>query len=280
MTDEPQSHRIQVACPECGHLQIEPALVVSTQCRACRMNYQVRDGRGVSRVRPVARFAKPRKDGDIESAPPPAKPAPPPRFGPSGPPRRPLLLRLFRPTKPPRDVICFSCGGSFKAIAEAQSSQCPKCGGYVNLLDHEITGHSNTRIQTRGNVLVHKTGTITGVTVRCHHLTVLGGLTADVDCSGDLVIRSSGKIGGTLRCRNLRVEKGARVEFLHPVTAETASIKGQVRGQIYCTGTVTLEKGSQLHGLVRTSELITKSRAKHTGTVEIIGEKPLPPGNN
>lgn len=275
MSDEPPRHpRIQVECPECGHGQAEPALVVSTQCRACRSHFQVRDGKGVSRFQPVARIAKTRRE--IEPPPPPAPPKPsaPVRFGPQEPPPRPLLLRLLRPSKPPREVICFGCGHEFKAIASAQSSQCPKCGCYVSLIDHEISGHSNTRIQTRGNVVIRKTGSATGGTLRCHHLTVLGSLAADVDCSGDLVIRSSGKINATLRCRNLRVEKGARVEFLHPVTAHTASIQGHVRGQIFCHGTVTLQKRSRLHGLVRAAALVTKAHSKHTGTLEITGPPP------
>lgn len=273
MADEPQRHRIEVACPECGNVQTEPALVVSTQCRACRANFQVRDGKGLIRSHPVTRLAKPGKEAEPEpTAVEVAKPKPPQRFGPSGPPPRPLWMRLLHPAKPPREVICFGCGHGFKAIAEAQSSQCPKCGGYVSLIDHEITDHSNARIQTRGNVIIRKTGSISSVTVRCHHLTVLGGLTAAAECSGDIVIRSHGKINGTLICRQLRVEKGARVEFLQPVTATTATIDGQVRGQIFCSGPVTLEKRAQLHGLVRTSELIVKSGAKHTGTVEMASQ--------
>ena len=276
MADEPQRHRIQVACPECGNLQTEPALVVSTQCRSCRANFQVRDGKGVIRSRPVTRLAKPRKDGDPEPPlPEVVKPRTPQRFGPSGLPPRPLWMRLFQPVKPPREVICFGCGHGFKAIAEAQSSQCPKCGCYVSLLDHEIIDHSNTRIETRGDVIIRKTGSLSGVTVRCHHLTVLGGLSAAVECSGDIIIRSHGKITSTLTCRRLRVEKGARVEFLQPVTATTATIDGQVRGQIFCTGPVTLEKRAHLHGLVRTSELIVKSGAKHTGTLEVSQTNPI-----
>ena len=47
MADETPRHRIEVACPECGETQAEPALVVSTQCRSCRANFQVREGKGV-----------------------------------------------------------------------------------------------------------------------------------------------------------------------------------------------------------------------------------------
>lgn len=270
MADEPQRHRIEVACPECGHIQIEPALVVSTLCRSCRANFQVKDGKGVSRPQTVTRLAKPRNDDDPEPLPAaPEKPKPSYRRIPPAPPRRSLLKRLLLPQKPPREVNCFDCGHQFTAIAEAQSSQCPKCGSYVSLLDYEISNHWNRRIQTCGDVLIQKSGAVSGVTLRCHHLTVLGSLAGSVECSGDLIIRNHGKIVGTVSCRNLRVEKGARVEFLHPVTASSATIDGHVRGQISCTGPVTLEKRAQLHGLVRTSSLVVKPGAKHTGTIEM-----------
>jgi cytoskeletal protein CcmA (bactofilin family)/predicted Zn-ribbon and HTH transcriptional regulator len=277
MSDEPQRHRIDVACPECGHVQTEPALVVSTQCRACRANFQVREGKGVVRVQPVTRLAVPRKDSDPDPEPPPqAKPSPLLRRGPSAPPPRPFLMRLFRRTRPPRPVTCFSCGYAYTAIAEAQSSQCPKCSGYVSLLDYEISEHWNRRIQTCGNVIIQKGGIVSGVTIQCHTLTVLGELAGSVDCTGDLIIRSHGKIIGKVHCQNLRVEKGARVEFLSPVTATSAFIDGQVRGQISCSGAVTLEKRAHLQGLVRTSSLIVKPGAKHTGTIEMISATPSP----
>ena len=276
MADEPLRHRIEVTCPECGHVQAEPALVVSTQCRSCRANFQVREGKGVVRNRPVTRLAKPRKDSDPEPEPTPvaAKTQPMLRRGPVEPPPRSFLMRLFNPTKPPREIRCFSCSHSYTTVGEAQSSQCPKCSGYISLVDYEITEHWNRRIQTCGDVVIQKTGCVSGVTLQCHNLTVLGELAGSVECSGDLIIRSHGKIIGKVTCRNLRVEKGARVEFLNPVNATTAFIDGNVRGQISCTGSVTLEKRAHLQGLVRTSSLIVKPGAKHTGTIEMIQAAP------
>ena len=115
-----------------------------------------------------------------------------------------------------------------------------------------------------------KAESVSGVTVRCHNLTVLGELAGSAVCSGDLIIRRNGKIVGTMQCRNLRIEKGARVEFLNPVTATSAFIDGHVRGQISCSGEVVLEKRAHLHGLVRTTSLIVKAGAKHSGTIEMI----------
>lgn len=274
MADEPQRHRIEVACPECGKVQFEPALVVSTQCRACRANFQVREGKGVVRKHPVTRLAVPRKDSDPEPEPPPQAPALQPflRRGPVVPVPQSFLMRLFNPAKPPRGITCFECGHSYATVGDAQSSQCPKCSGYISLLSYDITEHWNRRIQTCGDVVIQKSGSVSGVTLKCHNLTVLGELAGSVECSGDLIIRSHGKITGNVQCRNLRVEKGSRVEFLNPVTAASAFIDGNVRGQISCSGPVTLEKRAHLQGLVRTTSLIVKPGAKHTGTIEMIPE--------
>ncbi len=269
MSDEPKSHRIEVACPECGHVQSEPAMVVSTQCRGCRANFQVRDGKGLVRTRPVTRLAPPRKDSDPQ---PDEKPVVKAvlRYGPSKPTERSFLSRFLNPPKPPREINCFRCGYGYSTVADAQSSQCPKCSGYVSLSDYDITERWNKNIQTCGDVTIQKSGVVAGVTIQCHNLLVLGELAGSVECSGNLVIRSHGKIIGQVRCRHLRVEKGARVEFLHPVTASTAFIDGNVRGQISCSGEVTLEKRAQFQGLVRTSSFIVKPGAKHSGTIEMV----------
>lgn len=271
MADETPRHRIEVACPECGEVQFEPALVVSTQCRSCRANFQVREGKGVVRRHPVTRLATPRKDSDPEPEPlPEVSKLPYIRRGAAVPAPQSFLMRLFNPAKPPRPVTCFNCGHSYTAVGEAQSSQCPKCSGYISLLNYDITENWNRRIQTCGDVVIQKSGIVAGAQLQCHDLTVLGELAGSVECSGKVVIRSSGKITGNVVCRQLRVEKGARVEFLNPVTAETAYIDGNVRGQIFCSGPITLEKRAHLQGLVRTTSLVVKPGAKHTGTIEMI----------
>lgn len=270
MADEPKRHRIEVACPECGNLQQEPALVISTQCRACRHHFRVFDGKGEVKTQTRARFAKPSAETDLP--PPPAAPTwkLTSRSEPGMPPPRSFLKRLLLPSKPPREVDCFGCGHVFKALGEAQSSQCPKCGGYISLLDHDIQDAWNRRIETRGDVVIGKKGSISGTAVRCKNLTVRGKLSGEIECSGILTIRSSGRIVGTVRCKHLRVDRGAQVEFLQPVHTDTASIAGIVRGQIFCSGALTLEKRARLQGLVRTSSLIVKPGAKHEGSIEMI----------
>lgn len=265
----PTRQRVELTCPECGHVQLEPALVVSTQCQSCRAHFQVIGGKAVARSRPVTRLAKPRLDSDPYPDAPPPQPklayrgTPKPRLEP-----HPLLRWLFRP-KPPRTLVCFDCGHEFTASAEAQSSQCPRCCCYVSLLDYKIDGPWHRSIQTRGDVTILKSGSVTNSTVQCHNLIVLGQLGCPVSCSGDLIIRNHGKIPGRISCRQLRIERRSRVEFMQPVTAVNAVIDGQVRGQLNCSGTVTLEKSAVLFGYVRAASLIVKRGAKHNGSFEI-----------
>jgi cytoskeletal protein CcmA (bactofilin family) len=121
-------------------------------------------------------------------------------------------------------------------------------------------------------VTLLKSGSVSDCTIQCHHLTVLGSLGSPVDCSGDMIIRSHGKIQGKVNCRHLRVERGARVDFKHPVTAHSVVIDGQARGQISCSGAVTLEKRAHFNGFIRATSLIIKSGAKHTGTFDVFKE--------
>ena len=267
MADEPQRHRIRIECPECGNSQLEPAMVVSTQCRNCRAGINVIDGKGVARKTSTVRVAKSPPEAMLEA------PAEPPSPLPAAPPKPTFLetlQRLLNPPAPPRELTCFACHHHFSASGNAQSSQCPKCCGYLSLLDHEISTLHERSIKTCGNVVIRKNGIFNAASLACHHLTLLGSIHSPVVCSGDLIIRTHAKINYSVRCRNLMVEKGSRVEFLGTVHAETARIHGNVRGQLTCTGQVTLEKRSQFHGLVRTTSLVVQSGAHHFGTVEII----------
>src|SRR6476469_170927 len=70
--------RIEVSCPECGHSQEEPGIVVSTACRACGFHFQVKDGKAVARLKPTTRVAADRSsEPDSEPEPEPSKPLSP-----------------------------------------------------------------------------------------------------------------------------------------------------------------------------------------------------------
>jgi cytoskeletal protein CcmA (bactofilin family) len=272
MASGPARQRIEVTCPQCAHLQAEPGIVVSTACRSCGFHFQVREGKAVTRPKPTTRFAVDRSDeADSEPPPEPTKPLSPFRR-PDPPVQRPqtFIQRMLGKNPKPRRVVCFDCSVEHTTVGDAQSSQCPACGAYISLRNYLIDDRWNRRIQTRGDVVIQKNGAVSGAPIVCHNLTVLGELAAAVDCSGDLVIRSHGRIPGNVRCDTLRVERGAKVEFLNAIHASDVLIDGMVTGQIHCSGIITLEKRAKLNGLVQAARLVVKQGASHNGSMEII----------
>jgi cytoskeletal protein CcmA (bactofilin family) len=150
----------------------------------------------------------------------------------------------------------------------------------VSLLDHKIDAPWHRSIQTRGDVTILKSGSVNNSTIQCHHLTVLGQLGCPADCSGDVTIRNHGKIPGPITCHQLRIERRSRVEFMQPVTAASVTIDGHARGQITCSGTVTLERRAVLFGYVRAAAIIVKRGAKHHGTFEMSAPSPIEPASD
>jgi cytoskeletal protein CcmA (bactofilin family)/predicted RNA-binding Zn-ribbon protein involved in translation (DUF1610 family) len=241
-------------------------MVVSTLCRSCGQYISIDDQKVVIRPTHATRFA-------TKDSPPVQHPTVAAEI-----PKEEIKLGFFdkifkRFTDKPtvkRKLNCYHCSHIFDVVSDAQSTQCAKCGSYISLRDYTIDQAWHRRIQTRGNVTVLKGAAITGVNVQCHDLLVLGELSASVECSGKLTIRSHGKIVGNVHCDELCVERGAKVEFQGEVKARTAYIDGEVKGNVTCKEKITLEKKARLLGHARASGLVMREGAKHSGLMEVV----------
>lgn len=264
------SLRLRIVCPDCGHIQSEPNRVVSTICRGCSRGIQVKDGIAVTRPQTVIRAGPPKATPEPPPEIEPVKPAPATSSLETPPPRPRSFFNFFRKEKRKRTVACFHCEREHYAVSDAQSSQCPYCGTYLSLRDYIIDERWNRRILTRGNVTILRGAALENTTVSCHDLTALGILAAPANCSGNLVIHQDTRIPGPVQCKHLRIERGACVEFLGPVTADSISVAGEATGAFICSGAVTLEKRAQLRGKITAASLVVKTGARHTGTMDII----------
>jgi len=299
---EPPAERkntVTLVCPDCGFEQKESNMAVSTYCRGCSVHYKIIDGKAEpNKVAPSNPFAslkdsglspklRPINDGsESKNTSPntPKKPvkentntpsAPVPSFKKTKPPTTSLIQKaaasagLLNNKEKDREVHCFECEKVHKASIEASSTLCPACGAYIALKDYEITSNWNRRIQTRGNVVIHKKASVTGITIHCHHLTTHGDFTGGVDCSGDFTIRSHGKIMGRVRCKRLIIEKRARVEFANTVHCEDAIIDGSVTGNFQCSGKLALQKKATLTGDIKVATMAVEEGARHHGRISI-----------
>ena len=170
-----------------------------------------------------------------------------------------------------RDVTCFECGDTHPANIHANSTQCRSCGRLISMEDREIKEPYSSRIQTRGNVHIHKKGVVLGASIQCHNLTVEGDFTGDVACDGDLILRRHGKITGKVVCKRLLVERRAKIEFQSIVEMDECLIDGLVTGSLSCRGLLALEKRATLTGNIKVGRLTVADGAKHSGQIQMGG---------
>lgn len=170
-----------------------------------------------------------------------------------------------------REIACFECGDSHAANIRANSTQCRSCGRLISMEDREIKGSISSRVQTRGDVHIFKKGIVNSAPIQCHNLVVEGDFTGDADCSGDLILRRSGKVTGKVICKRLLVEKRAKIEFINSVEMDECKIDGLVTGHLTCHGLLALEKKATLTGNIKVGRLTVADGAKHTGQIQMGG---------
>ena len=295
-----RKNTVTLKCPSCNFEQTESHMAVSTYCRSCNTHYKIinaeakpnnkapnnpfaslKDSGQSPKLRPINDGSEASPSQEPNTAQKPIslknteekKPLHP--FQKPKPTTASLIKKaaattgFFQAQSKERDVQCFDCEKVHTASSEASSTLCPACGAYIGLKNYDITSNWNRRIQTRGDVTIHKKASVTGITIHCHHLTTHGDFTGGVDCSGDFTIRSHGKIMGRVRCKRLIIEKKAQVEFANTVHCEDAIIDGNVTGNFQCTGKLALQKKATLTGDIQVATMAVEEGARHSGRISI-----------
>ncbi len=168
-----------------------------------------------------------------------------------------------------REVVCYECDNVHYTLSGATSSQCPSCGAYISLKDYDIVGLWNSSIRTRGDVLVQKKGSVRNISVFCNDLTIEGDFQASADCSNVVTVRVSGKLPGQIKCKRLVIEKKVEVEFERPVSAEFVQIDGVVKGDLTCSGQLSVSSKGALIGDIKAKFVNIQPGGDLTGSLEI-----------
>lgn len=168
-----------------------------------------------------------------------------------------------------RPVRCFECNYRQQVSIAATSTQCGRCSVYISLADKVIDGPYSSNIRTRGDVTIHKKGSLIGCDIACHNLTVQGKISGSVDCSGDAFFKNSGKVMGSMHCKHLFIDKKCELTFPQGIVAETADIHGTVHGNIICSGTIKIMKTGSVLGDAKAKAVVLKDGGVLTGQMSI-----------
>ncbi len=214
--------RIEVQCPHCGHIQLEPELAKSTYCRKCSGYIQLEKGHRTS--------------------------GPPPEIQkPSS-----VLQKLEGILGVQRTVVarCFECTGKREVPKSATSTICPQCGAYIDLQDYRITGNYSRSIRTRGRLFLTNKGDLNSNRVICEEADIQGFLRGSLICHGAVRVRVKGKVTGSIEAQRLTVDRKAEVEFIRPIRADRVEIEGIISARIISNGKVVILKTGRLNGAV------------------------------
>lgn len=147
-----------------------------------------------------------------------------------------------------REVVCFDCRAVNKASARATSTQCANCGTFIDLRDVDIRDRSTQRIRTRGNVTIHKKGSLLGTAVHCGSLIVEGSVAGSIYAQETVEFRTDAKVLGEIRCRHLVVERRVKVSGLQPVHVETLELRGSLTARVFAKGAAHIGRHGRFEG--------------------------------
>jgi cytoskeletal protein CcmA (bactofilin family)/ribosomal protein S27E len=173
-----------------------------------------------------------------------------------------------------KDVECFDCRHKFKVGRSAKTTQCPTCGVHISLEDLDINLASTQPILTRGDVMVRKNGNISTSQIMCRDLKVFGMISGQIECSGDLLLRTSGTIIGEIRCKRFIVEKGSELKFHNVIYADDVEIHARVVGNIQCSGRVLIGAQGWIHGDVTARSVSIEPGGQLDGAMNILRSTP------
>jgi cytoskeletal protein CcmA (bactofilin family)/predicted RNA-binding Zn-ribbon protein involved in translation (DUF1610 family) len=213
--------RIEVQCPHCGNIQLEPELARSTYCRKCSGYIQLSKGRKSSE--PQEAKSHPGVFQKLEG-----------------------LLGVQR------TVIarCFECTGKREVPKSATSTICPQCGAYIDLQDYRIIGNYSRSIRTRGSLIITNKGDLNSNRVICESAEIQGSLRGSLICSGNVHIKLKGKLSGSIEAKSVHIDRKCEAEFVRPIRAELVDIEGIISARIISTGKVLIQKTGRLTGAV------------------------------
>lgn len=256
----------EVVCPHCRHKQTESIHAKTTFCRSCGKHFEI------VHEQPEAK----RKGGS--------------------PTRWLLAAKRVLPSKGPREIRCFDCGTSQKVAPLAKSSICPKCSAYLDLKDFVIAGGFSRNVRTHGAIIIKAGGDFNSTNAYCSSAVIMGRLRGHMVCTGEMRVKATGRITGTIEAEKLVIDKHADVEFVSPLKVKDVEVAGKLSGRVVAGGTVRVrrkgclrgnvqargfkvDKGGEFHGSLTIGQLEGESgnkvdRAKNTRSTASAAKKP------
>ena len=219
--------QVQVVCPNCGHVQLEPRRAISTNCRKCQQHLVVQE------------FLNPK-----------LAPVPAP-------------TRLHGQ----RRVSCFDCGTEMDVPAAAQSSMCKRCSSHIDFQDYSINSAISKSFKTKGRFVVEKNGYVFNTEVLAGEIVVRGRILGKLTAERSITVYSNAEIKGTFRTPLLVIPAANCFHSREPLRVNSVEILGELVASVRAEQTVLLRATGRLFGDVQAHSLVVEDGAVLVGQV-------------
>jgi cytoskeletal protein CcmA (bactofilin family)/DNA-directed RNA polymerase subunit RPC12/RpoP len=222
--------KVQLACPHCGHQQLEPPTAFSSVCKKCGRHFHVQEV-----LNPVSKPSKP----VVET-----------------------------PAAGRRRISCFECGTELEVPLSAESTMCKRCSRYVDLKDYHITSAVSKNFKTRGAFVLEPKGYVFNTEVIVGNAVLkgkfLGKLVAE-----ELTIYSSAQIKGTFKAARLIIPAANHFRWAEPILVGSAEIAGELVNDLRVKGTIVVKSTARLFGNLEAGNLVIEDGAVVVGKLQI-----------
>jgi cytoskeletal protein CcmA (bactofilin family)/Zn finger protein HypA/HybF involved in hydrogenase expression len=237
----PAKGRIEVQCPHCGNIQLEPELAKSTYCRKCSGYIQISKG---------GRTGEPKQE--VHKTPSVLQ-------------KIEGLLGVQRTTS----ARCFECPGKREVPKNATSTICPLCGAYIDLQDYKIVGNYSRSIRTRGVILITPKGDLNSNRAICETAEIQGHLRGALTGAKDVRIKLKGKLSGSIEAPLIIIDKKSEVECVRPIRGDLIEVYGIISARIISNGKVVVKRGGILRGSVNARGFVVDKGGEFYGDLSI-----------
>lgn len=222
--------KVNVACPHCGHVQLEPRDGYSTVCKKCRQHFRPGE---VARSKPASEAMRQEKTHNTQ------------------------------------EITCFQCGTVLSVAVGAESTMCKRCSSHIDLRDYAINQAVSKNFRTHGTFTIGEKGYVFNTEAEVGDAVIKGRFLGKLHAHRTFTLYSPAEFKGTFKAGLFIIPAGIKFLWTKPLEVHSVDIAGELVSNVHIPGTVILRASAHLFGDVEAANLIMESGAVLVGQVKI-----------
>lgn len=147
-------------------------------------------------------------------------------------------------------VHCYRCQADHDVSPFAKTTICPSCNAAITLGDLVIDFPASRPVDIRGRLTIRAGANLNHARIICTSARIEGKVTGAIQCEKELELRASGRLSFQARAGHTLVAKGVVIELAAPLETGGLDLRGEIIGDVHCSGAVVIHKGGGLRGFL------------------------------